>query len=111
MSREDSTLLSLVSSPFIVRQSSLTDLPSRKYQMGTMVAESICLKRNTSFPVLYLTNSALVSCGVGETHGEQDMKEGGSDTVGVTLLSESDLNLCPSLVLGSMVLLRLLCFS
>jgi len=39
------------------------------------------------------------------------MKEGGSDAVGVTLLSESNLNLCPSLVLGSMVLLRLLCFS
>lgn len=75
------------------------------------MAESINFKRNTSLPMLYLTNSALVSCGVGETHGEQDMNEGGSDTVGVTLLSESDMNLCPSLVLGSMVLLRLLCFS
>lgn len=69
-------------------------------------------KYQSSCVLLYLTNSTLPGCGAGENHGEQCMKEeGGSDVVGVTLLSESYLNLCPSLVLGSMVLLRLLCFS
>lgn len=91
MSRVDSTLLSLVSSPFIVSQHPLTDLPSREYQMGAMMAEPNKFKKKyqSSYVLLYLTNNALLRCGVGENHGEQGMKEeSGSDAVGVTLLSE-----------------------
>lgn len=54
----------------------------------------------------------LLSVRVREENRKQGTKEeAGGYAIGVTLLSESDLNLCPSLLLGSMVLLRLLCFS
>lgn len=89
MSRVDSSLMSLVSSPLIVSQYPLTDSPSRKFQIGTMTAEPNTFKKKQKFSYVlhYLTNSTLLSCGVGANHGEQSMKEeGGSDAVGVTLL-------------------------
>lgn len=55
------------------------------------MAEPNTLKKKYQFScvLLYLTNSSSLSCGVGENHGEQGMKEeGGSDAVGVILLSE-----------------------
>lgn len=114
MSRVDSTLLSLVISEFIVSQYPFTDLPSKEYQKEETTVEPKNLKRNTGLLVFCSTpdKQNLLSVGVREENRKQGIKEeAGGYAIVVTLLSESDLNLCPSLVLGSMVLLRLLCFS
>lgn len=52
--------------------------------MGAVMAEPKIFRKKYQFScvLLYLTNSALMSYGVGENHGEQGMKEeGGSDAM------------------------------